>query len=67
MTKSLVGKYILDLNGNPLWIEEEQEASIQKCSNEVCIERFQGNRHNFVIKPTRAGFCSYCWTEIGVN
>ena len=38
--------------------------SIQKCANVVCINGFQRNKHNFEIKETRIGFCSYCWGEM---
>jgi hypothetical protein len=38
--------------------------SIQKCANVVCINGLQRNKHNFEIKETRIGFCSYCWGEM---
>jgi len=40
------------------------DTAIQRCANVVCINGFQRNKHNFEIKETRIGFCSYCWGEM---
>lgn len=42
----------------------EATASIQRCAEISCINGLQRNKYNHEIKPTRPGFCSYCWSEM---
>jgi hypothetical protein len=42
----------------------EATASIQRCAQISCINGLQRNKYNHIIKPTRFGFCSYCWSEM---
>lgn len=41
------------------------EATIQRCTRRNCVDGLQRAHEN--AKPTRAGFCSWCWNDLNAS